>query len=151
MNLIEALKALDEGKKIKSPLFWDDVRYISKRRDGKEGYEDESGIDKQTIFRFLKSDLRHDFDDFEDNFSIYEPPLLTDEERSFVKNLLGDFIDLIDTMMIRKETDDKYHWLFIWYEESDVHNIDFPILKSRFEFKGLQSGWHYTPKELGLV
>lgn len=116
MNLIEALKALDEGKRIKSPLFQNDVKYIEKS-DESHHYLDDSNYSSRSIFHVIKKGALDDLDDFEDNFSVYEKPLLTDEERSFLKNLLQDFVQHTTKMKFDKEGCDAHVHLLILVQD----------------------------------
>lgn len=151
MNLIEALKALEEGKKIQSPLFRDDVKYIEKI--GGAYYEDSKFSCRLSIFHFIKEDAIKNFNDDSDNFSIYDGPYLIKEERIFLKDLLQDFVQHIWRMEFQKEICSDHVHVLIWYTnlKNDQADIDFPMLKSKYEFEGVKEGTVYTPGELGLV
>lgn len=136
MKFEEVLTALREGKKIRR-TFWNPKHYIELK--GIHIYDNDTCKD----YNFNRYDFTCD------NWEIYEKPLLTKEEKEFIKGVLQfendetikkicfDYQPEIERTLIFFETEGLVTKYFYWtLRPSDFQNVE--ICK------------HYTLKELGL-
>ena len=145
MNLITALKALDEGDKIRRKT-WTAIEYIQLDKDRK--LVDNLG---QEIFFLCTPD-----DVGTDCWEVIEKPPLTDQEREYLKTVVKPFRDRVHC--IRKENDDENdtEYIFIAVKKLGEGNegiseyINFPYFKKGTVYANMKLHKNYTVEELGL-
>lgn len=144
MNLIEALKALEQGKKVKK-----------KGENGYWLYKEGTFIKHDTIFGRI-CDLPEgielkNFDDIynEDLWEEVKKPVLDYDERAYLLNLIAPFKKHIKHIMKKlSECDGKYSHIRIVLE---YEQIDLPIFKTKNMYKGMEVDKAYTLGELNLL
>ena len=137
MKFEEVLPALREGKKIRR-TFWNPKHYIELK--GIHIYDNDTCKD----YNFNRYDFTCD------NWKIYQESLLTEEEKTFIKNILSfandetitricfDYQPEIERTLIFFETEGLVTKCFYWtLRPSYFHNFVICL--------------HYTFKDLGLV
>lgn len=86
--------------------------------------------------------------------SEYKEPILTDEEKEYLKNLIKHFRNYIK--YIERETEDFYNGeqlesINIWMEKGDIGNFTIiPIVETSLTFEGMEDERQYSLEELGL-
>lgn len=84
----------------------------------------------------------------------YKEPILTDEEKEYLKNLIKHFRNYIK--YIERETEDFYNGeqlesINIWMEKGDIGNFTIiPIVETSLTFEGMEDERQYSLEELGL-
>lgn len=84
----------------------------------------------------------------------YKEPILTDEEKEYLKNLIKHFRNYIK--YIERETEDFYNGeqlesINIWMEKGDIGNFTIiPIVETSLTFEGMEDKRQYSLEELGL-
>ena len=90
-----------------------------------------------------------------DLYEIYEEPILTEEEKEYLGNLIKPFKDRIKTIE-KLDVDDDGIYQFITillesdYQYFDCESIDFPYFEKDKYYKGMTIKKRYTLKELAL-
>lgn len=84
----------------------------------------------------------------------YKEPILTDEEKEYLNNLIKHFRNYIK--YIERETEDFYNGeqlesINIWMEKGDIGNLTIiPIVETSLTFEGMEDERQYSLEELGL-
>lgn len=143
MLLMEALKALSEGKKIRRNT-WDEQEYICLNKDGQ--LIDELGGPVEIFF---------DSDDMKkDNWELANQPILTYNEKDYLENLIRPFRKQFDRIMVAKEIFNDNFVLTIYYHRDDKPGYSVIILPSFTKedrlYVGMKEDRHYSRDELGL-
>ena len=145
MNLIEALKALDEGDKIRRKT-WTAIEYIQLDKDRK--LVDHLG--QEMFFLCTPDDVGTDC------WEVIEKPPLTDQEREYLKAVVKPFRDRVHC--IRKENGDENDTEYIFIavkklgegNEGISEHINFPYFKKGTVYANMKLHKNYTVEELGL-
>lgn len=143
MVLIEALKALSEGKKIRRNT-WDEQEYIRLNKDGQ--LIDELGSPMEIFF---------DSDDLkEDNWKLANKPILNYSEKDYLENLIRPFRKRFERILIAKKTFNDNFVLTIYLRHNDKENptvITFPsFTKEDRLYTGMKEDRLYSREELRL-
>lgn len=144
MTFYEALKALNEGKKIRKKWWyagdyiWLDKDNILKDKNGSKTY----------------SSLRFDFKT-NNEWEIYEEPILDDVEKEYLGNILRPFrhrVKYIKKLEAYCGRNDRVENIFIRLCVKDGHEDFFslPYFPKGSMYKGMKTEKQYTLKELGL-
>lgn len=160
MNIIEALQALKEGKKITV-----DSEYFSK---GNYIYYDEKYLKEHNSLPYGKKvkGLEHsgysiflsDYSTFQDDiYHIYEKPILDDVEKKYLENIIAPFKDkVVYIQKVNSIQKDKQNFESIQiiidseYYKYMYESISLPYFKKRTMYRGMKSNKNYKLEELGL-
>ena len=145
MVLMEAMKALSEGKKIRRNT-WDEQEYIRLNKDGQ--LIDELG-DPVEIF-FDSDDMK------EDNWKLANKPILNYSEKDYLENLIRPFRKRFERILISKEAFNDNFVLTIYFRHNDKENPEYSVItlpsftKQDCLYVGMKEEKLYTREELGL-
>lgn len=145
MNLIEAFKALDEGKRIRRNT-WSEVQYIQFDKDGK--LVDELGL--ETSLQFDSNDIK------DNNWSVVDDSILSEYEKEFLENIIRPFTKKYSKILVAKNQAENSYYLVIEFytsknDEHYIQSINFQIFnKDEHLYEGMESFKFYTLDELGL-
>lgn len=145
MVLMEAMKALSEGKKIRRNS-WDEQEYIRLNKDGQ--LIDELG-DPVEIF-FDSDDMK------EDNWKLANKPILNYSEKDYLENLIRPFRKRFERILVSKEAFNDNFVLTIYFYHDDKSNpecsvITFPsFTKEDCLYTGMKEDKLYSRDELRL-
>ena len=118
MVLMEALKALSEGKKIRRTT-WDEQEYIRLNKDGQ--LIDELGSPMEIFF---------DSDDMkEDNWKLANKPILNYSEKDYLENLIRPFRKRFERISVAKEVFNDNFVLTIYLSHYDKENPGYSVIK----------------------
>ena len=137
MKFEEVLPELREGKKVRIKD-WFKGEYIYFNKNKVILNQDDTRIDTISYFEIIYKD-----------WEIYEEPLLTEDEKEFIKSVLS-FINNKKIELIKIEYDELICLYRLCFENAGN------IVKCRFcfndreLFKNLKLNYYYTLKELGL-
>ena len=143
MVLMEALKALSEGKKIRRNT-WDEQEYIRLNKDGQ--LIDELGDPVEIFF---------DSDDMKaDNWKLANKPILNYNEKDYLENLIRPFRKRFERTLISKETFNDNFVLTIYFYHDNKNNptvITFlSLTKEDRLYTGMKEDKLYSMEELRL-
>ena len=145
MVLMEALKALSEGKKIRRNT-WDEAEYIRLNKDGQ--VIDELGGPVEIFF---------DSDDIkEDNWRLANKPILNYNEKDYLENLIRPFRKRFERTLISKEAFNDNFVLTIYFRHNDKENPEYSVItlpsftKQDRLYTGMEENEIYSREELGL-
>ena len=117
MVLMEALKALSEGKKIRRNS-WDEQEYIRLNKDGQ--LIDELGGPVEIFF---------DSDDMKaDNWKLANKPILNYSEKDYLENLIQPFRKRFERILVAKETFNDNFVLTIYFYHDDKENPEYSVI-----------------------
>ena len=145
MNLITALKALDEGERIRRKT-WAIVKYAQLDKDRK--LVDNFG--HEMSFLCTSEDIRTDC------WEVIEKPALTNQERKYLKAVIKPFRDRIHCIGKKNDDEDDTQYIFIEVEKYGEGNegiseyINFPYFKKGTMYVNMKVNKNYTLEELGL-
>ena len=151
MTIVEAVKALTEGKKIRRKD-WEKDNYITL-------------IDNQVVSQNgWSSGLC--IDDFSaDWWEEYKEDILDEEEKKYLSAVIKPFRDRVHCIFKAKYDVcnqhlyikvKKYDWDDDWYDDEEYEEgyeyeyINLPYFKENTEYIGMELGKEYTLEELGL-
>ena len=145
MNLITALKALDEGEKIRRKT-WTSIKYIQLDKDRKLV----DNLGQEMSFLCTSDDVGTDC------WEVIEKPPLTDQEREYLKAVIKPFRDRVHC--IRKGNDDEENaqYIFTAVKKYDKVNegiseyINLPYFEKGTMYVNMKVNKNYTLEELGL-
>lgn len=149
MTFYEALKALNEGKKIRKK-WWYKCDYIW--LDENNTLKDKNGSKTYVSLRF----------DFKTNneWEIYEETILDEEEKKYLSDVLRPFkksfskilISKSNSFYISKDNKDKERILFMLSNIDGCHEEVFslPSFAKGTMYNGMKIGKNYSLEELGL-
>ena len=145
MVLMEAMKALSEGKKIRRNS-WDEQEYIRLNKDGQ--LIDELGDPVEIFF---------DSDDMKaDNWKLANKPILNYSEKDYLENLIRPFRKRFERILVAKETFNDNFVLTIYFYHDDKANpecsvITFPSFTQEDRlYTGMKEDKLYSREELRL-
>ena len=145
MVLMEALKALSEGKKIRRNT-WDEQEYIRLNNDGQ--LIDELGDPVEIFF---------DSDDMKaDNWKFANKPILNYNEKDYLENLIRPFRKRFERILVAKETFNDNFVLTIYLRHDDKENPEYSVInfpsftKEDLLYVGMKEDKLYSREELGL-
>jgi len=145
MNLIEALTALKEGKKIKGKT-WQFTKYVYLDKDGL--VKDSDNEEYNAWYPFGKF--------FDDEWEIVETPILDEQEKKYLENFLRPFTKRYDRIEVVKNGIDSNRFFigidfyaFNDGELSDYTNLPY-FEKTEHMYEGMKENKNYTLEELGL-
>ena len=145
MVLMEAMKALSEGKKIRRNS-WEEQEYIRLNNDGQ--LIDELGGPVEIFF---------DSDDMKaDNWKLANKPILNYSEKDYLENLIRPFRKRFERILVAKETFNDNFVLTIDFYHDDKKNpecsvITFPsFTKEDRLYTGMKEDKLYSREELRL-
>lgn len=145
MVLMEAMKALSEGKKIRRNT-WDEQEYIRLNQDGQ--LIDELG-DSVEIF-FDSDDMK------KDNWKLANKPILNYSEKDYLENLIRPFRKRFERTLISKEAFNDNFVLTIYFRHNDKENPEYSVItlpaftKEDRLYTGMKEEKLYSREELGL-
>lgn len=141
MTIVEAVKALTEGKKIRRND-WEKGDYITL-------------IDNQVVSQSgLSSGLC--IDDFSANWwEEYKEPVLDDEEKKYLRAVIKPFRDRVEyikkiDMYLGCNKDAEYIFGELGNEDDVVDAFSLPYFPEGTMYKGMETDKKYTLEELGL-
>lgn len=145
MVLMEALKALSEGKKIRRNT-WNEAKYIRLNKDGQ--LIDELGGPVEIFF---------DSDDIkENNWRVANKPILNYNEKDYLENLIRPFRKRYERTLISKEAFNDNFVLTIYFRHNDKENPEYSVItlpsftKQDRLYTGMEEEELYSREELGL-
>ena len=145
MVLMEALKALSEGKKIRRNT-WDEQEYIRLNNNGQ--LIDELGDPVEIFF---------DSDDMKaDNWKFANKPILNYNEKDYLENLIRPFRKRFECISVAKETFNDNFVLTIYLRHDDKENPEYSVInfpsftKEDRLYTGMKEDKLYSREELGL-
>lgn len=144
MTLVEAIKALGEGKPIRRiPWEWEIYsQYIQLNKDGQ--LVNEKGNPVSLVFYSM---------DFKtDNWEIVHKPILNDDEKTFLENIVLPFRKRFERITIIKETlKDNFVLTIHFYNKDEEYYTYLPHFSKRDDqYTGMEADKIYSPAELGL-
>ena len=145
MVLMEALKALSEGKKIRRNT-WDEQEYIRLNQDGQ--LIDELG-DPVEIF-FDSNEIK------EDSWKLANKPILNYSEKDYLENLIRPFRKRFERILVEKETFNDNFVLTIYFYHDDKENPEYSVItfpsftKEDRLYAGMKEDKLYSREELRL-
>ena len=144
MTLSEAIMALSEGKPIRRiPWEWEIYsQYIQLNKDGQ--LVNEKGDPVSLVF---------DYADFKtDNWEIVNKPILNDNEKAFLENIVRPFRKRFERITIIKETlKDNFVLTVHFYNKDEEYYTYLPhFSKKDDQYAGMEADKIYSPAELGL-
>lgn len=144
MTLAEAIRALSEGKPIRRiPWEWEIYsQYIQLDKDGQLVNEKGNPVS-----------LTFDSADFKtDNWEIVDKPILNDDEKAFLENIVRPFRKRFERITIIKETLKGNFVLTVhFYNKGEEYYTYLPhFSKKDDQYAGMEPDKIYYPAELGL-
>ena len=144
MTLVEASKALGEGKPIRRiPWEWEIYsQYIQLNKDGQ--LVNEKGNPVSLVFYSM---------DFKtDNWEIVHKPILNDDEKTFLENIVLPFRKRFERITIIKETlKDNFVLTIHFYNKDEEYYTYLPHFSKRDDqYTGMEADKIYSTAELGL-
>lgn len=144
MNLAEAIRALSEGKPIRRiPWEWGNYsQYIQLNKDGQ--LADDMG--NPISFCFDSADFKTD------NWEIVHKPILNDDEKALLENIVRPFRKRFERITIIKETlKDNFVLTIHFYNKDEEYYTYLPhFSKKDDQYTGMEPDKIYYPAELGL-
>lgn len=144
MKYWEAIKAMQEGKKV-----WVPEEFVYRNRkwigfDGNLFYSSDgsTGVSVQSLLVDMEKDYMLD-----DNWEIYEEPILDDAEKRYLKAVIRPFRDKVTG--IAKISGETTYFISIWLCNKDRIQLPF-FKKSENMYRGMEPERHYGLKDLGL-
>lgn len=141
MTFDEALKALNEGKKIRKKWWhagdyiWLDEKNTLKNKNGSE-------VSVAVDFDFMTKN----------EWEIYEEPILDDVEKKYLGNIVKPFRNRVEFVM-KDIFGDYYERILIRVSVKNKcykNYITLPLFEKETMYKNMEVGKEYTLKELGL-
>ena len=146
MTIVEAVKALTEGKKIRRND-WEKGHYITL-------------IDNQVVSQSGWSSGLCIEDFSADCWEIYEEPVLDEKEKEYLSAVIKPFRDRVFYIQKVKTTNLDDQFIFIRVKRYDCEEnerestkyeyIDLPYFKANTMYKNMKGNKKYSLKELGL-
>lgn len=145
MNLAEAIRALSEGKPIRRiPWEWGNYsQYIQLNKNGQ--LADDMG--NPISFCFDSADFKTD------NWEIVHKPILNDNEKAFLENIVRPFRERFKRITIIKEIlKDNFVLTVHFYNKDEEYYTYLPHFSKKDDshFTGMEADKIYYPAELGL-
>lgn len=145
MTLIEAIKALGEGKKIRrTPWEWEIYsQYIQLNKDGQLVNE----MGDPVSLTFDSADFKTD------SWEIVHKPILNDNEKAFLENIVRPFRKRFERITIIKETiNDNFVLTVHFYNKDEEYYTYLPYFSKKDDrlYTGMEADKIYFPAELGL-
>lgn len=141
MNLIEAFKLLNEGKKVRRKD-WELSKYICLNKD--KNIVNESGY--EVLFTI-------DFDDIKnEHWEEYNEDILDEKEKPYLESILKPYKDRVD-FVVKEGIGDYYERIVICVSVKNKlykNYIAFPYFNKGTMYKGMEIDKKYTVNELGL-
>ena len=140
MTIVEAVKALNEGKKIRRNT-WEKGDYVTLKDNKVVTIGDQpSGLD---------------IDDFSENcWEEYKEPVLDEKEKEYLSAVIKPFRDRITYIAKVEEDTHWFYWIIIRVDIGFLNDYyDFclpPFEETSSMYKKMEAGKEYTLKELGL-
>jgi hypothetical protein len=137
MTIVEAVKALTEGKKIRRND-WEKDHYIT--------LEDNQVVSERGWVSGLC------IDDFSANWwEEYKEPVLDEKEKEYLENVLKPFKDRVKYVnKLETYWVDNGEFIFISLGDNIHEHISLPCFPKGSMYKGMETGKKYTLEELGL-
>lgn len=145
MTIVEALKALREGKKMRNKI-WEEDEYIMLK----------NGFIKYGNGVTHRIDIYGEYDMCDDTWEEYKEPVLDDEEKKYLSAVIKPFRDRVKYIYKTNEIDDCSQLISIYMERYDYEEnlrceyMDLPHFKKDTMYKNMEAGKKYTLEELGL-
>ena len=139
MTIVEAVKALAEGKKIRRND-WEKDDYITL-------------IDNKVVSQSGWSSGLCIEDFSADWWEEYKEPILDEEEKKYLSAVIKPFKDRVCYIQKVKTTNLDNQFIFIRvkrYDCEDNEDIDLPYFKANTMYKNMKGDKKYTLEELGL-
>ena len=140
MTIVEAVKALAEGKKIRRND-WEKDDYITL-------------IDNKVVSQSGGSSGLCIEDFSEDWWEEYKEPILDKEEKEYLSAVIKPFRDRVCYIQKVETTNSDNQFIFIrvkrYDEEDGNEDIDLPYFRENTMYKNMKGDKKYSLKELGL-
>lgn len=142
MTIVEAVKALTEGKKIRRND-WEKGHYITL-------------VDNQVVSQNGWSSGLCIEDFSADRWEEYEEHILDEKEKEYLSAVIKPFRNRVKYIYKTNEIDDCSQIIFIYMERYDYEEnlrceyMDLPHFKKDTMYKGMEAGKKYTLADLGL-
>ena len=142
MNIIEAMRELEKGKKVRK-VKWDPICYIAYNKTNNTFVDENSNV--AFVSTYLNSD----------KWELYKEHILTEKEKKYLSNVIRPFKERV--ISITKETSNSgdYYYIAIRYKSIDSE-MDFEdTLLSLFpkkadKYRNIEANCPYKLEELGL-
>ena len=145
MTIVESLKALREGKKVRNKI-WEEHEYIMLK----------NGFIKYGNGVTHRIDIYGEYDMCDDTWEEYKEPILTDKERKYLSAVIRPFRNRVKHIYKINVIDDCSQLISIRMERYDYEEnlrceyMDLPYFKKDTMYKNMETGKKYTLEELGL-
>ena len=144
MTIVEALKALREGKKVRNKI-WEEHEYIMLK----------NGFIKYGNGVTHRIDIYGEYDMCDDTWEEYKEPILTDKEKEYLSAVIKPFRNRITYI---KKADKfwgcnkNYEHIFGRLSNTNdvVDTFELPYFPKGTMYKGMETRKEYTLEELGL-
>lgn len=144
MTIVEALKALREGKKVRNKI-WEEHEYIMLK----------NGFIKYGNGVTHRIDIYGEYDICDDTWEEYKEDILDEEEKKYLRAVIKPFRDRV-VYISKLEAGDCNQFISIKvkrydYEEEKSHEyIYMPYFKKDTMYKNMEVRKEYTLEDLGL-
>ena len=145
MTIVEALKALREGKKVRNKI-WEEHEYIMLK----------NGFIKYGNGVTHRIDVYGEYDMCDDTWEEYKEPILTDKEKEYLSAVIKPFKDkvkYIKKVDMYLSCNENYEYILSELGEKGkgvVNTFTLPYFPKGSMYKGMKAGKRYTLEELGL-
>ena len=140
MNFSKALELLKQGKKVRRKA-WEKSTKIFIRNEQLFVDDDEVECNyANTSVYYILSDI------LADDWEEYQEPLLTKEEKEYLKMIIKFYPEKIEKISIYRSP----HYTLIYLEYGDKVSYKESYLTGSNHFENMEVGKHYTLEELGL-
>ncbi len=143
MKFEEAMKALNEGKKVRKKC-WSEDFYLYKNGVGNVFL---GNFDTKINSRYIPSNISLIKDDWEIVEEKGKKPILDKEEKAYLEAVLKPFKGRIKFLIKGKTVIDKNEFIII---KLDTEAISLPFFEASTMYKGMRINKKYTLEELGL-
>ena len=144
MTIVEALKALREGKKVRNKI-WEEHEYIMLK----------NGFIKYGNGVTHRIDIYGEYDMGDDTWEEYKEDILDEEEKKYLSAVIKPFRDRV-VYICKVEGDECSQFISIkakkydYDEENSNEYIDLPYFREDTMYVNMELGKEYTLEELGL-
>lgn len=143
MTIVEALKALREGKKVRNKI-WEEHEYIMLK----------NGFIKYGNGVTHRIDIYGEYDMCDDTWEEYKEEVLDEKEKEYLGAVIKPFRDRITYIAKVEEDIHWFYWIMIRIDIGFLNDYyDFclpPFEETSSMYKNMEVGKEYTLKELGL-
>lgn len=146
MTFYEAIKALEEGKKVRRKAWGSDTYICLGNLDGAflnytVGKEFVGGEKFNGCLVFYLPDIQAA------DWELYKEPILDKEEKEYLENVLRPFKNKVN-WVAKNGCGNNFEYL--WFDLREDDGLCLPSFKKDTMYKGMKPNKHYTLEELGL-